>query len=125
MGEIRFNFPQCGNAFPGTEAWRADHRALLSGFFAASARLLAQRCPDGRVVLVLMDRAPYCDLPCAALAAETGLDVERRDRFEGGHLGLYRHRMTRFDKVVKADEDSTCHIFRLSACGGDAVQRSE
>mmetsp|Transcript_163584 Transcript_163584/g.524513 ORF Transcript_163584/g.524513 Transcript_163584/m.524513 type:complete len:261 (-) Transcript_163584:6-788(-) len=119
-GSICFNFPQTGSAFPGTPAWRDVLLHLIAGYFSSAARVIETRLieegvGDGEVVLVMMDRPPYGELPFDELADAVGLQMLRRERFDGGHLGLYRHRMTWHDRVVQADEDSTCHIYGLRA----------
>ena len=68
------------------------------------------------VWVTFMDRAPYCELALDDWAAEAGLAKQREPvRFSGGAFGLYKHRMTRYDRVVKADAASSCHIYALPA----------
>jgi hypothetical protein len=124
LRQVLFVFPQCGTGFPGSERWHAEHTVLLSGFFAsaaaAAAALATGRAPSTgtggnanvtEVALVLMDRAPYSELPLVELAKTAGLVALRTEPFEGGCHGLYKHRMTNYDKVVKCDEASTRHVF--------------
>jgi hypothetical protein len=120
---VVFNFPQTGSGFPGSESWHADHAVLLRGFFASVARsqlLLPSSAGvagarGGEVWITLMDRAPYSDLPLDSWAHECGFRTERREAFDGGSFGLYKHRMTRYDRVVKADKASSSHVY--SYCG--------
>ena len=67
------------------------------------------------VWVTFMDRAPYCELPLDKWAAEAGL-VKHREPvpFSGGAFGVYKHRMTRYDRVVKADAASSCHVYALA-----------
>ena len=70
---------------------------------------------EPEVWVTLMDRAPQCDLLLAEWAAEASFVKQRSEVFDSaGAFGLYRHRMTNFDKVVQADDESTCHIFSLA-----------
>ena len=65
--------------------------------------------------MTLMDRAPYCELALDKWAAEAGLARQREPvQFSGGAFGLYKHRMTRYDRVVKADAESSCHAYTIS-----------
>ena len=61
--------------------------------------------------LALMDRVPYSHLPVDAWAHECGFQKRRREPFDGGSFGLYKHRMTRYDRVVKADKASSSHVY--------------
>lgn len=68
------------------------------------------------VWVTFMDRAPYCELALDKWAAESGLAKQREPvPFSGGAFGLYKHRMTRYDRVVKADAASSCHVYALAA----------
>ena len=68
------------------------------------------------VWVTFMDREPYCELALDDWAAEAGLAKFREPvPFSGGAFGLYKHRMTRYDRVVKADAASSCHIYALPA----------
>jgi len=75
---------------------------------------------EGEVVVTLMDRAPYCELALDQWAADFGLEKSRQTAFSGGLFGLYRHRMTRYDRVVKQDAASSCHVYRYSAAGSSS-----
>ena len=110
FSRIIFNFPQTGQHFPGTPKWHEDHAVLLRSFFrnVAESGLLHE---PAEVWVTLMDRAPYSELRLDAWAAEARFAKQRRFRFDGGVFGLYRHRMTNFDKVVQEDDDSTCHVY--------------
>ena len=67
------------------------------------------------VWVTFMDRAPYCELALDTWAAEAGLAKQREPvPFSGGAFGLYKHRMTRYDRVVKADAASSCHVYVLA-----------
>ena len=114
FSRIVFNFPQTGSGFPGSEAWHAAHAALLRGFFAGT--VAGDLCGQvAEVWVTLMDRAPYSELALDDWAAEHGLAKQRALPFGGGFYGLYRHRMTRFDRVVKADAASSCHVYARPA----------
>lgn len=67
------------------------------------------------VWVTFMDRAPYCELALDTWAAEAGLEKQCEPvPFSGGAFGLYKHRMTRYDRVVKADAASSCHVYALA-----------
>ena len=73
--------------------------------------------PQPEVWVTLMDRAPQSELLLDEWAAESSFVRQRSEVFDsGGAFGLYRHRMTLFDKVVQQDEASTCHIFTQVSC---------
>ena len=100
----------------------AAHAALLRGFFAGTvAGDLGGEAAE--VWVTLMDRAPYSELALDDWAAEHGLAKQRALPFGGGFYGLYRHRMTRFDRVVKADAASSCHVYARPAEAARAAPR--
>jgi hypothetical protein len=78
---------------------------------------------EPEVWVTLMDRAPQCELLLDEWAAAASFVRQRAEVFNSsGAFGLYRHRMTMFDRVVQQDEASTCHIFTQLDCSPEEAK---